>query len=83
MQWGRKYAFATIFLGQYICLTPISSGIVWIDKLLNCVEESCFLNSGCHVNKKKTFLVIIGTVARRKMLLQKHESYIFERPLKK
>ena len=52
---GVKDNFATIFLEQAICLTPILPRIVWIGKLHNCMEETSFLNNGCHRNRKKKY----------------------------
>ena len=50
---GRKYTISAISLSGLYSLDSIFSGMVWIDKLHNCVEGICFnVSQG---NTKKTF----------------------------
>ena len=42
------------------------SGIIWIDKRLNCDEKTCFPNSDCMKTGKIQFSVIIGTTSKSK-----------------
>ena len=54
------------FVSSLYLFDSIFSGIIWIGKLYNCDEETCFPTNGCHGNRKRQFSFIIGTVPKSK-----------------
>ena len=82
MMGERIYTFMTNFLEHSLSVS-ISSEIVWIDKLNYFYDGISFPNNDSHGNKKGSFSVIIATLATKRKLLQKLESYRFESPLQK
>ena len=53
LQWGKDIVLWHPFLRILYLFDPISSGLVWIDKLHNFREEICFPSNDCHWYRKK------------------------------
>ena len=60
LQWGKDIILWHPFLRILHLFDPISSGLVWIDKLHNFREEICFPNNDCHWLGKRQFLSYHG-----------------------